>query len=250
MKEVTMVEFSNQKFIKVAHELNGFIVGLDVLQVKDGMVTQISPGVLTPEEDGKLLSGVYDRLPTEEEIKLVEEILSKRAEYALNKTVQYVEGVGGTTLLYMGEVGGRYFAYTTHDTLHYNRLSEIILPPENLPVDIGEVPKDLLPAVMEQFPSHMLPDKNKGMTIQVGDGVFLRLRRQSATMFATIVLLETEAGVIKRISAPLGFAMGLKQDGWKVIMEDPAFEGKVHEEMQRALDHVTNELTLMQEKRS
>lgn len=250
MKEVTMTEFSNMKFIKVAHELNGFIVGLDVLQMKDGMVTQISPGILTPEEDGKLLSGVHDRLPTEEEIQLVDEILSKRAEYALNKTVQYVEAVGGTTLLYLGEIGGRYFAYTTHDTLHFNRLSEIILPPENLPADIGEVPKDLLPAVVEQLPAHMLPDKNKGMTMQIGDGVFLRLRRQSSTMFATIVLLETEEGVIKRISAPLGFAMGLKRDGWEVIMENPDFTSKVHEEMQKALDHVTNELTLMQKERS
>lgn len=248
MKEITMVLFDNKHFMKMAHELHGVIVGMDVFELKDNMATQISPGVLSPEEEGKLISGVYDRLPTELELDMAEEIVKNRGLYALDKTVQYVENVGGITLLSMTEVGGRYFAYTTHDNLKFNRLAEIILTSEGLPPDIGEVPKELLPAVIEHLSPNMLPEKNKGMTIQIGEGIFLRLRRQASTMFCTVIVLEAENDVVKSIKAPLGFAMGLKQDGWHTLAEDPEFTPKMHEEMQKAFDHVTIELSMAQER--
>ena len=124
-------------------------------------------------------------------------------------------------------------------------MAEIVLTPENLPPDIGEVPKDFLPAVIQNLPGEMLPQKNKGMTIQIGEGVFVRLKRHSMTMFATVIVMDIENDIVKRLSAPLGFALSHKNGAWEALPEDPELTVKMHEEMQKAFDHVNLELSML-----
>lgn len=245
MKEIIMTDFDKLHFMKIVHFLNDGVIGLDIFILENYQATQLNPGVLSPKDEGKLISGVYDRPATKEEVLMAEEILEKRAEYALNKTIQYVNAFGESTLLTMLEVGGRYFAYINDNHLRFNRLAEIVLTPENLPPDIGEVPKDFLPAVIQNLPGEMLPQKNKGMTIQIGEGVFVRLKRHSMTMFATVIVMDIENDIVKRLSAPLGFALSHKNGAWEALPEDPELTGKMHEEMQKAFDHVNLELSML-----
>lgn len=244
MKEITMTSFDGKDFMKVLHSMEEVIVGMDVFQIKKAEVIQINRGILSSEEEGKLLSTVYDRMATIEELEMAEEIMKDRERYALNKVVQFVEQVGGMKLLSLCEVGGKMFAYTEHDTLQYPRLAEVILTPGDLPPDFMEVQKELLPFVCESIANVVLTERNKAVTLQIGEGIFVRLRRQSATVFATVVVLETEDNVIQKISAPLGFAMKQQDGHWHVMTEEENLEGKMNDEMQKAFGHVMNQLAM------
>jgi len=251
MYNIVMTEFKDMVFMKVFYELEGIVVGMDVFQLKDEQIIQISPGVLTPEEEGKLKSGVFDRSPDADEVLMVQEIFRSRMGYALQKTVDYINHVEGVVLLGLYEVSGRFFALTTHDNLKFLRIAEVGLTAPELPVVLEEVPKEFLPYVCEKIASKLLEKKNKGITLQIGDGLFVRLRRQSSTAFATVVMLESsKKGTIESVSAPVGFALSLKDGNWSVLPEDEAFAPKIFEEMQRAFDHVTNELASMMKEHS
>lgn len=246
MYNIVTTEFENNLFIKVFYELEKVVVGIDIFQLKDDQILQLSPGVLTPKDEENLQSGLYDRVPTVDELGIIQEVFRSRSGYTLQKTTEYISQVGGVILLGLYEIAGRFFAHTKHDNTSFPRLAEVWVSTPELPITLEEVPKEFLPYVIEKITGKMLDKKNKGVTLQIGNGLFVRVRRQSSTAFATVVMLESsKEGVIERISAPLGFALSLTNNSWLVMPEDKLFTPKIHEEMQKAFDHVSNELALV-----
>ena len=237
-----MTELNDKRYMKIYHLMNGGVSHLDIFILDDYEARQLSSGDLPVQEEGKLISGVHDRQATVEEVSLSNEILQKRTAFVLDTLAKQIHTLGKETLLGVVEVGGRWFAHTSHENLRFNRLAEVLLIKENLPLDIASVHPDLIPWVIQSLPSESLPGKNSHETLQCGEGLFLRLHRQSNTIFATLIEMEILNDVVERISAPAGFAMKYKNGGWTVLNEDPALKDRVLKEMELAHSQVIDEL--------
>ena len=246
MRQVVMTELNDKRYMKIYHMLNGGVSHMDIFILEDYEARQLSSGDLPVQEEGKLISGVHDRQATVEEVNLSNEILRKRTAFVLDTLAKQIHTVGKETLLGVVEVGGRWFAHTSHENLRFKRLAEVLLIKENLPLDIASVHPDFIPWVIQALPSESFPDKNSHETLQCGEGLFLRLKRHSNTIFATLVVMEVKDDVVERISAPAGFAMKYKNGRWTVLNEDPALKDRVLEEMHLAHSQVIDELQEIQ----
>lgn len=245
MKRVSITEFEDKLFVKVEHQLKGLVTGVSVFRVEGKQVQEISPGVLNTEDEKKLISRDYDRVATQEEIEAVHEILQKRDEYVLERAVQSMKAIGGATLLRMIELGGRYFAYTMHENLLHTRIAEVLLTPDDLPVDFIEVPVEYLPFLAENIADVLHNEKaqNKGYTILFGEGLFLRLKRSNKALYAIVLQLDSEAGEGK-LRAPVAFLLRRKNSKWEYQAEEVVDKVTMNAEVQKALNHVVNELSL------
>lgn len=243
MKRVVITELKDKMLVKVEHQVKGMVAGVSIFSIDNGEVQEIMPGVLTPKEEAIVISGENDRVTTDEEMEMVHDILEKRDEYVLSRVSQSIQVLGDTTLLRLLELGGRYFAYTLHDNLLYTRIAEVLLTPDELPIDFIEVPLEFLPIVAENISNVLLQEKKKGVTLQFGDGLFLRLKRFSQTIFGTVMMLEGE-GKEGKLKASFGFALKLVNGNWTHLEDASISPAKMEEEMEKALGHVFNELSL------
>lgn len=245
MKRLSITEFEDKLFVKVEHQLKGLVTGVSIFRVEGKQVQEISPGVLNEEDEKKLISRDYDRVATQEEIEATHEILQKRDEYVLQRASQSIQELGGVTLLRMIEMGGRYFAYTMHDNLLHTRIAEVLLTPDDLPLDFIEVPVEYLPFLAENISDVLHNEKaqNKGYTILFGEGLFLRLKRSKKTLYAIVLQLDSEAGEGK-LRAPVAFLLRQNDQKWEYQAEEVVDKETMNAEVQKALNHVVNELSL------
>lgn len=241
MKRLSITELEDKIVLKVEHELKGMVAGVSVFLVDDGNVQEITPGVLSPEEEAKIISRDFDRVATQEEIEVAIQILESRDEYMLGKIEKAIQGIGGGILLRMIELGGRYFAYTVNDNLLYTRLAEVLVTPDDLPVDFLEVPLEYLPPLAENLSNVLMTENKKGVTIQFGEGLFIRLKRLSQTIYATVLRLDEEEREGK-LRAPLAFIMNQVDGEWVYLPEEVNNKEKLEVEMKKALNLVFNEL--------
>lgn len=245
MKRLSITEFEEKLFVKVEHQIKGLVTGVSIFRIEGKQVQEITPGTLGEEDEKKLISRDYDRVATQEEIEATHEILQKRDQYVLDRALKTMNAVGGATLLRMIELGGRYFAYTMHESLLHTRIAEVLLTPDELPVDFIEVPVEYLPFLAENIGSVLLTEKapNKGYTVIFGEGLFIRLKRSHSTLYATVMQLDSEGGEGK-LHAPMAFLLRKKDQKWEYQAEEIVDKEKMDAEVQKALDHVINELSL------
>lgn len=245
MKRVSITEFDQHVFVKVEHQLKGLITGVSVFQVTEGNVQEIMPGVLNEGEEKKLISRDYDRVATNKEIEVAHEILQKRDQYVLERAMRTIHAIGGTTLLRLIELGGRYFAYTMHENLLHTRIAEVLLTPDTLPVDFIEAPVEYLPFLAENIASVLFTEKEqfKGFTVLFGEGLFLRLKRSRKTAYATVMNLVSEEGEGK-LHAPMAFLLKKIDQKWEYEPKEVTDRQTIEAEMTKALNHVVNELAL------
>lgn len=243
MKRVMMIELDTKELIKVEHEVKGMVSGVSIFSMDEFQVQEILPGVLSKEEEALVISGEREREATPDEIEAIHVILDQRDAYVMERVSEATSVIGGTTLLRLLELGGRYFTYTLHDNLLYTRIAEVLLTPDDLPVDFIEVPLEFLPVVAENISGVLMQDKKKGVTLQFGEGLFLRLKRFSQTIFGTVIVLEGE-GEEGKLRAPYGFVLKNRDGAWTHVDDTMVGDEKMEEEMEKALGHVVNELSL------
>lgn len=247
MKRVSVVELENNLLIKVEHQVKGLIAGVSVFLIKeDGMVQEITPGVLDKAEEEKVVSRDYDRVATQEEIELTHQILESRDQYVLERVIRTNEALGGIRLVRLIEMGGRYFAYTMHETLRFARIAEVVLTPDELPIDFNEVPLEYLPLLAENISEVLMQNDNKkGVTLQFGEGLFLRLKRFLNNIYSTVIVLDGQ-GSEGKLKTSMAFVLAKRDEKWVHVQEGKGdFQNeKLEVEMEKALNHVFNELAL------
>ena len=243
MKRLSITELEDKLVLKVEHQVKGMVSAVSVFLVNGGEVQEIMPGILSKADEEKIISRDYDRVATKEEVKIADQILEARNQYVLERVNKTIQATGGILLLRMIEMGGRYFAYTTHDNLLYTRFAEVVLTPDELPIDFTEVPLEFLPLLAENISAILMRENKKSVTIQFGEGLFIRLKRITNRVFGTVLRLDDENGQGK-LRAPLAFL--LKQVGgeWVYQQEEMLEKERMEAEMEKALNHVLNELAL------